>query len=47
MNFKTVKEYLRELKRVQTNRQTDRMHKHISVLLEGLKKETHKVFVSF
>ena len=40
MNFKTFEEYLRELKREQTDRKTNRMHKHFSTLLESVKNET-------
>ena len=38
INFKTFEEYLRELERAQTDRQTSRMNKHFSTLLENVKK---------
>ena len=38
INFKTFEEYLRELERVQTDRQTNRMHKHFLTLVESVKK---------
>ena len=39
MNFKTFEGYLRELERVQTDRQAGQMHKHFSTLLEIIENE--------
>ena len=36
----TFEENLRELERTQTDRRTNRMHKHFSNLLENVKNET-------
>ena len=39
INLKTFEEHSRELERAQTDRQTNRMHKHFSTLLETVKKK--------
>ena len=36
INFKTFEEYLRELERAQTDRQTNRMHKRFSTFLKNV-----------
>ena len=37
--YENFEEYLRELERAQTDRQTNRMHKHFLTLLENVKNE--------
>ena len=47
INNKTSEEYLLQLQRTQTDRQTDRMHEHVSTLLESVKKQKENYSTAF